>query len=106
MRADAAKADNGYLNSHPELEHKLEKDPSKIDSQKFVDNHPGLGSYLHEHPNVRHKFKAHPTGSCIAQSSTTRDTARPGASDSPSPLAQGTGLPPVSCFFFSVNSEQ
>jgi hypothetical protein len=60
MRPDAAKADNGYLNSHPELEHKLEKDPSKIDSQKFVDNHPGLGAYLHEHPNVRHKFKSHP----------------------------------------------
>lgn len=60
MRPDAAKADQGYLNSHPQVMHDLEKDPSRIDNQKFVDNHPGLGSYLHEHPNVRHKFKAHP----------------------------------------------
>ena len=60
MRADAAKADQGYLNSHPQVMRDLEKNPERIDNQKFVDNHPGLGSYLHEHPNVRHKFKAHP----------------------------------------------
>ncbi len=60
MRPDAANADVNYLDSHPELEHKLEQNPDRIDSQKFINDHPGFAEYLHDHPDVRHKFKAHP----------------------------------------------
>jgi len=60
MRPDAANADYSYFDSHPDVAHRLAKDPSLIDNQQFVDSHPGLHEYLHDHPNVRHEFKSHP----------------------------------------------
>jgi len=60
MRPDAANADVNYFDSHPDVAHKLAKDPTLIDNQQFVDSHPGLHEYLHEHPNVRHEFRSHP----------------------------------------------
>ena len=49
-----------YLDQHPQVAKRLEKNPSLIDNQQFVDNDPGLRAYLHEHPNARHEFKSHP----------------------------------------------
>jgi len=58
-RDAVATADN-YFDSHPDIAHKLAKDPSLIDNEQFVYNHPGLREYLHDHPEVKHEFKAHP----------------------------------------------
>jgi hypothetical protein len=53
-------ADYGYFDSHPDVARALRKDPSLIDNQGWVDEHPGLHEYLHNHPNVRHEMKSHP----------------------------------------------
>ena len=60
MRPAAANADTSYFDAHPDVAHRLAKDPTLIDNQQFVDSHPGLHEYLHDHPNVRHDFKSHP----------------------------------------------
>jgi len=49
-----------FLDAHPEIAEQLRKDPSRIDSREFVDNHPALHEYLQQHPNVRVAFKEHP----------------------------------------------
>jgi hypothetical protein len=51
---------DSYLDQHPQIAKRLAKDPTLIDNQQFVDNHPGLRAYLHDHPNARHEFKSHP----------------------------------------------
>ncbi len=60
MGAAAGNADESYFDSHPDVAHRLAKNPSLIDNQQWVDAHPGLHEYLHDHPNVRHDFKSHP----------------------------------------------
>jgi hypothetical protein len=60
MRPAAANADTSYFDSHPDVAHRLAKDPTLIDNQQFVDSHPGLHEYLHDHPGVRHDFRSHP----------------------------------------------
>jgi hypothetical protein len=60
MRPAAANADTRYFDEHPDVAHRLAKDPTLIDNQQFVDSHPGLHEYLHDHPGVRHDFKSHP----------------------------------------------
>jgi hypothetical protein len=49
-----------YLDQHPQVAKRLEKNPALIDNQQFVDSHPELRAYLHDHPNARHEFKSHP----------------------------------------------
>src|SRR5712664_4588452 len=39
-----------FLDSHPELEEQLRKDPSLIRNDEFVEKHPALQQYLQEHP--------------------------------------------------------
>ena len=51
---------DAYLDQHPQIAKRLAKDPTLIDNQQFVDNHPSLRTYLHDHPNARHEFKSHP----------------------------------------------
>ncbi|HYR79954.1 MAG TPA: hypothetical protein VEO55_08100 [Candidatus Dormibacteraeota bacterium] len=51
---------DAYLDQHPQIAKRLAKDPTLIDNQQFVENHPGLQKYLHDHPNARHEFKSHP----------------------------------------------
>src|SRR5271163_3923558 len=55
-----ANADYSYFDSHPKVARALEKDPTLIDNQQFVDSHPSLHAYLEAHPNVRREFKSHP----------------------------------------------
>ena len=51
---------DAYLDQHPQIAKRLAKDPTLIDNQQFVENHPGLQKYLHDHPNACHEFKSHP----------------------------------------------
>jgi hypothetical protein len=55
-----ANADYAYFDSHPNVARALEKDPTLIDNQQFVDSHPSLHAYLEAHPNIRREFKEHP----------------------------------------------
>src|SRR5882757_2853380 len=42
-----------FLDSHPELEEQLRKDPSLIRNDEFVEKHPELQEYLQQHPGIR-----------------------------------------------------
>jgi len=60
LHGTAAEADRQFFDSHPNVERALEKDPTLIDNQAWVDQHPALHEYLKTHPYLRHEFKSHP----------------------------------------------
>jgi hypothetical protein len=49
-----------FLDSHRETAEQLRKDPSLIDNEEFVRNHPALRTYLQDHPELRAQLKADP----------------------------------------------
>ncbi len=49
-----------FLDNHPELSEQLRKNPSLVDNQEFVANHPDLQRYLQEHPEVREDIDRNP----------------------------------------------
>ena len=51
---------DGFLDKHPEIAEQLRRDPSLIDNQRFVADHPALQQYLQEHPRVSAEFRQHP----------------------------------------------
>ena len=51
-----------FLDSHPEIEEQLRKDPSLIRNDEFVEKHPALQQYLQEHPGIREEFTENPNG--------------------------------------------
>jgi hypothetical protein len=46
-----------YLDSHRETAEQIRKNPSLVDNDEFVKNHPSLQSYLQQHPEVRAAIK-------------------------------------------------
>ncbi len=58
-RREVAEMDR-FLDAHPEIDQQLRKDPSLIDNQKWVANHPALQEYLQNHPQVADAFRANP----------------------------------------------
>jgi menaquinone-dependent protoporphyrinogen IX oxidase len=50
-----------FLDSHPELSEQLRKDPSLINNQEWVNNHPALQEYLQNHQEVREELKENPS---------------------------------------------
>ena len=53
---------DGFLDGHPEIAEQLRNDPSLINNQKFVAEHPALNEFLASHPGVREEFKENPNG--------------------------------------------
>jgi len=51
---------NQFLDSHPEVSNDLRKNPSLVDDQQFVENHPALQQYLHDHPEIRADIQQNP----------------------------------------------
>jgi hypothetical protein len=49
-----------FLDSHPDLSEQLHKNPSLINDEEFVENHPALKQYLQDHPEVREQFNQNP----------------------------------------------
>ena len=49
-----------FLDSHRETAEQLRKDPSLVDNQKFLNDHPVLQSYLKDHPGVRQELRENP----------------------------------------------
>ena len=58
-RQELARFD-GFLNSHPEIADQLRKDPSLVNNEEFMKNHPALQTYLEDHPGVREQLKQDP----------------------------------------------
>ena len=49
-----------FLDNHREVSDQLRKDPSLINNQEFVENHPALQQYLQDHPEVREELNQNP----------------------------------------------
>ena len=49
-----------FLDSHPELSGQLRSDPSLVNNEEFVENHPALKEYLQSHPEVREELNQNP----------------------------------------------
>src|SRR5579863_4697336 len=49
-----------FLDAHPELAQQVRKDPSLVNNEEFVENHPDLQRYLQEHPEVREDLRQNP----------------------------------------------
>ena len=50
-----------FLDSHREIAEQVRKDPSLLDNQQFLKDHPDLQRYLWNHPGVREEVKENPT---------------------------------------------
>src|SRR5260370_6601033 len=53
---------DNFLDSHPEVAEQLRRDPSLVNNQEFVENHPALQEYLQQHPEVREQISQNPNG--------------------------------------------
>jgi hypothetical protein len=51
---------NQFLESHPELAEQVHKDPTLLNNQEYVEDHPALQQYLQEHPEIREEVKENP----------------------------------------------
>src|ERR1700723_3653685 len=51
---------NQFLDSHPELSDQLRKDPSLVNNDDYVKQHPALQTYLQDHPALRAQLKQDP----------------------------------------------
>jgi hypothetical protein len=51
---------NQFLDSHREVADQLRKDPSLVDNQEYLRNHPELQSYLQDHPELSAQLKQDP----------------------------------------------
>ena len=58
-RQELARFDQ-FLDSHRETAEQLRKNPSLVDNQEFLRNHPALQSYLRDHPELREQIKSNP----------------------------------------------
>ncbi|HWY19855.1 MAG TPA: hypothetical protein VNX26_01475 [Candidatus Acidoferrum sp.] len=53
---------DNFLDGHPEVAEQLRRDPSLVNNQEFVENHPALQEYLQQHPEVREQISQNPNG--------------------------------------------
>jgi hypothetical protein len=51
---------NNFLGEHPEIAEQLRKDPSLVDNQHFVADHPALQQFLQSHGDIKAAFRDHP----------------------------------------------
>jgi len=51
-----------FLDSHHGIAAQLQKDPSLVENQQYLKDHPELQSYLQDHPAVREQIDRNPNG--------------------------------------------
>jgi hypothetical protein len=49
-----------FLNSHPEIADQLRRDPSLVNNEEYVKDHPALQTYLQDHPAISQQMKQDP----------------------------------------------
>src|SRR5215471_1548475 len=49
-----------FLDSHPDLAGQIRKDPSLVNREEYVQNHPELQTYLQDHPGLREELTDNP----------------------------------------------
>ena len=58
-RQELARFDQ-FLDSHREVAEQLRQNPSLVNNDQFVKNHPALQTFMQEHPGVREELKENP----------------------------------------------
>ena len=58
-RGEVATTDQ-FLDQHPDIEKQLQANPSLINNQDFLRDHPELQTFLNNHPNVQAEFAENP----------------------------------------------
>ncbi len=61
-RGESANFDR-FLDAHREIATQLRKNPSLLDNQQYLKDHPELQSYLQDHPAIRQQIKENPSAS-------------------------------------------
>ncbi len=79
-RQELARFDQ-FLDTHRETAEQLRKDPSLVDNEEFVRNHPALQSYLREHPELREQIKSNPNAFMQQEARYNRYENREGGMD-------------------------
>jgi hypothetical protein len=64
-----------FLDNHRETAEQLRKDPSLVNNQEFVKNHPALQTYLQDHPAVREEIRENPNAFMEAENRYDRQVA-------------------------------
>jgi len=59
-RRDQLASFDRYLDSHRETAEQIRRDPSLVNNDEFLKNHPSLQTYLQQHPEVRTQIKQNP----------------------------------------------
>src|SRR6201987_1209580 len=49
-----------FLDSHREIAEQVQRDPSLVNNDQFVKNHPALQTFMQQHPSVREELKENP----------------------------------------------
>jgi hypothetical protein len=72
-RRDVANFDR-FLDDHREIAQQVRKDPSLLDNQKFVQDHPALETYLQDNPGVRDQIRQDPNAFMRQEDAFNRDS--------------------------------
>src|SRR5262249_61436480 len=56
-----------FLDSHRETAEQLRKNPSLVDNQQFLKDHPALQAYVQQHPAVREELRENPNAFMSAE---------------------------------------
>jgi hypothetical protein len=72
-RRDVANFDR-FLDDHREIAQQVRKDPSLLDNQKFVQDHPALQTYLQDNPGVRDQIRQDPNAFMRQEDAYSRDS--------------------------------
>jgi hypothetical protein len=79
-RQELARFDQ-FLDTHRETADQLRKDPSLVDNEEFVRNHPALQTYLRDHPELREQIKSNPNAFMQQEARYARYDNREGGMD-------------------------
>jgi hypothetical protein len=76
-RRDVANRDvanfNRFLDDHREIAQQVRRDPSLLDNQKFVQDHPALQTYFQDNPGVRDQLSQNPNAFMQQEDAFSRD---------------------------------
>jgi hypothetical protein len=72
-----------FLDSHREIAEQVRKNPSLVDNQQFLKDHPALQTYVQQHPEVSEELKENPNAFMSAENRYERHELEPGRTRDP-----------------------
>jgi hypothetical protein len=72
-----------FLDSHREIAEQVRKNPSLVDNQQFLKDHPALQAYVQQHPEVSEELKENPNAFMSAENRYDRHELEPGRTRDP-----------------------